>query len=97
MNRALLLLLLAAGCLAPTTAVRTTDTRPALLIEGAPRGAVLFVDGNDVGDAASWAGRPDVLRVEAGTHQLEVRNASGAVLFRQRVFVADGTKTIQVN
>lgn len=86
-----------AACAMPSTTVRTTDTRPSLAVEGAPRGSHLFVDGNSVGEAAAYDGRPAVLLVEPGTHVVDVRDTSGKVIFRQTVFVESETKTIQVH
>jgi len=91
------LLLLAACISTPATTVRTADTRPAIAIEGAPAGSKLFVDGNAAGDADAYNGQPAVLRVEAGTHEVDVRDASGRVLFKQKVFVESETKTIVVH
>jgi hypothetical protein len=97
MRRAFAALLLA-GCVStPATTVKSTDARPGLAFAGAPAGSQLFVDGNALGDATIWNGQPAVLRVEAGTHQVEVRDAAGRVLFRQRVFVESETKTLQVH
>ncbi len=90
-------LLALAACAGPTTVLRTVDTRPALAIAGAPGGAQLFVDGAPVGEADRYDGNPDILRVEPGTHDVEIRDRSGAVLFRQRVFVESELKTIQVH
>jgi hypothetical protein len=86
-----------AACVGPTTVVKTVDTRPALAISGAPSGTVLYVDGAAIGDPADYDGRPNILRVEPGTHQVEVRNRAGAVLFSQRVFVESELKTVQVH
>ena len=88
---------LLAACSMPSTTVRTTDTRPSLAIEGAPSGSLLLVDGNRMGDASAYNGRPAVLRVEPGTHVVEVQDSSGRVVFRQTVFVESETKTIQVH
>lgn len=98
--RTFLALLLAAAlgaCAGPTTVVRTADTRPAIAISGAPSGTELFVDGAPVGDPASYDGRPNVLRVEPGTHAVEIRDRSGRVLFSQRVFVESELKTVVVH
>lgn len=94
---ALALALAAAACVGPTTTVRTVDTRPALAIAGAPSGTVLFVDGVEVGDPSSYDGQPNILRVEPGTHQVEIRDRSGRTLFSQRVFVESELKTVQVH
>ena len=52
----LFLLLSAAACATPSTVVKTPDTRPALAIEGAPAGAILFLDGVRVGEASTESG-----------------------------------------
>lgn len=85
------------ACVGPTTTVRTVDTRPALAISGATAGLTLVVDGAPVGDPRSYDGQPNILRVEAGTHDVELRDAAGAVVFRQRVFVESELKTIEVH
>ncbi len=91
------LALAAAACVGPTTTVRTVDTRPALAIAGAPSGTVLYVDGVAVGDPASYDGNPNVLRVEPGTHEIDIRDGAGRSLFKQRVFVESELKTVQVH
>jgi hypothetical protein len=86
-----------AACVGPTTTVKTVDTRPALAFAGAPSGTVLYVDGAAVGDPSSYDGRPNILRVEPGTHLVEIRDRGGAVLFTQRVFVESELKTVKVH
>lgn len=85
-----------AACAGPTTVVRSVDTRPAIAVVGAPAGAVLFLDGVAVGDPAAYDGNPGVLRVEAGTHLLELR-VGGVATFSQRVFVEGELKTVRVH
>jgi hypothetical protein len=85
------------ACAIPSTTVRVPESRPSLAISGAPAGALLFVDGNSIGDAAAYDGHPAVLLVEPGTHVVDVRDASGKVVFEQTVFVESETKTIQVH
>ncbi len=86
-----------AACAGPTTTVTTVDTRPALAISGAASGLTLFVDGAPVGDPRLYDGNPNILRVEAGTHDVELRDGAGAVVFRQRVFVESELKTVVVH
>ncbi len=90
-------LLVVTACAMPQTVVRTVDQRPGIAIQGAPSGAVLFVDGQGVGEASAFDGDPTVLRVEPGTHDIDLRDDSGKVLFQQRVFVESELKTIQVH
>ena len=92
-----LLVLAAAACAHPTTVTRSLDTRPAVAIAGAPPGATLFVDGLDMGSAAAYDGRPAVLRLEPGTHEVVVRDPAGNVITRQKVFLESELKTIQVH
>lgn len=89
--------LLFAACTMPSTVVRTPESRPSLAIAGAPSGSQLFVDGNPMGEAAAYDGNPRVLKVEPGTHVVDVRDGNGRVLFQQSVFVEGETKTIQVH
>lgn len=98
MQRAIVLFLLfsLAACAMPSTVVQTPDTRPSLAIAGAPAGAVLFLDGVRVGEAALYDGQPNVLRVEPGTHTVTVRGADGAELLEQKIFVESELKTIRV-
>ncbi len=85
------------ACPMPQTVVRTADTRPRIAVVGAPVGSVLFVDGQRVGEAAAYGGQPNVLIVEPGSHDVDLRDAAGTVLFRQRVFVEGELKTIRVH
>jgi hypothetical protein len=89
--------LLLAGCAMPSTTVRTTDTRPSIAIAGGKPGTVLLVDGQLIGDAASYDGNPLVLRLEPGTHEVEIRAQDGKLLFAQKIFVESELKVIQVH
>ena len=95
--KALLLLWVLAACATPATSVHAVDSRPALAIEGASAGSSLFVDGASMGEAKAYDGQPAVLLVEPGTHEVELRDASGKTIFRQRVFVDSETKTLKVH
>ena len=90
-----LLILLLGGCAMPVTTVKTIDDRPALAFKNAPEGAVLFVNGLNMGPANEYNGDPKILNVETGTHSLRI-TANGAVIFEQRVFVESALKTITV-
>ncbi|HQR28979.1 MAG TPA: hypothetical protein PLL32_01135 [Anaeromyxobacteraceae bacterium] len=91
------LALLLAACSAPSTTVRTVDTRPAIAILDAAPGAILVLDGRVVGPAAAYTGSPNVLRLEPGTHEVEIRDPSGVTTFRQTIFVESEIKTIRVH
>ncbi len=85
------------GCAAPNTTVRTVDTRPSIALQGAQRNTVLVVDGRPIGEASAYDGNPLVLRIEPGTHEIEIHDMAGQVLFRQTVFVESELKTIVVH
>jgi uncharacterized lipoprotein YajG len=93
----LVTLLLLAACSMPTTTVRTTDTRPGIAIDGAPDGAILYVDGHQIGEANKYDGQPNVLVVEPGTHTVVVKGADGAPLFDRKIYVESELKTIKVH
>jgi hypothetical protein len=97
MNKTLLGLILAliCGCVMPVTTVKTIDDRPALAFKGAPEGALLFVDGLNMGPANDYNGNPKILIVQPGTHMLRIF-ANGSVIYEQRVFVESSLKTITV-
>jgi len=99
MNKSLVMLvalLLLAACSMPNTTVRTTDTRPGIAIDGAPDGAILYVDGQRVGEANKYDGQPNVLVVEPGTHTVVVKGADGAPLFDRKIYVESDLKPIKV-
>lgn len=91
----LLIVFLFSACAMPSTTVRTVDDRPTLAIKGAPDGAVLFVDGLDMGFANKYNGDPTALTVESGTHSVRIviNNTS---IYEQKVFVEDSLKTITI-
>lgn len=87
--------LLLGGCRYPEPAkVEQKDARPALGISGAPEGALLFVDGLEMGPVSRYDGTDGVLLVESGKHVLEVRSAAGDVLFRQEIFLGSSTTMV---
>ena len=81
--------LVSLACSTPVTVVRTMDDRPKLLLQGAPDGATLQVDGRRVGKAAAFSGTPGVCQMEPGVHLLEVR-LGDKVLVSQKVFFGGG-------
>jgi hypothetical protein len=83
------------ACAGPSTVVKTVDSRPAIAVVGAPSGSALFLDGLPMGDPSAFDGDPGVLRVEPGTHLLEVK-VDGKTIFTQKVFVEGELKTVKV-
>lgn len=86
---AAVLLVVLAACALPQTTVKTGAAPPALFVIGAPLGAMLYVDGLVMGPAKSYDGKPNVLAVLEGAHQVEVRQGD-AKLFSDKVFVSNG-------
>jgi hypothetical protein len=86
----------ALACAGPSTVVKTVDTRPGIAVVGAPSGSALFLDGLPMGNPAAFDGDPGVLRVEPGTHLVEIK-VDGKVVFTQKVFVESELKTVKVH
>lgn len=86
------------GCKYPAPAkVEQKDTRPAIGIAGAPKGAELYVDGVNMGPARDYDGKSKVLLVESGNHLVEVKSASGEVLLSEKVFLGSlATKVFKI-
>jgi hypothetical protein len=84
------------GC-ATTSQVQTIDDRPTLAIKGVPETAVLYVDGVAMGSASSYDGKKNVLRLESGTHAVEIRDGA-KVCHSEKVYLGSGSsKTITVS
>lgn len=84
------------ACSLPVTETKTGVVRPTLAIQGAPAGAVLYVDGLAMGDAAQYNGNEKRLFIEEGVHQVEV-HLNGTVLIAQRLLASGGeTSTVVV-
>jgi hypothetical protein len=89
--------LLMFGCSYPTSGVRVLDDRPSVVIQGAPLGSYLLVDGLNMGKTELYDGRERALLIEPGPHQIEVMN-QGNVIHSEQVFLGDGElKTIKVH
>lgn len=82
-------LLFLSACSLPQTTVRTGAAQPSLIVEGAPAGAILIVDGVSMGPAMQFDGKPKVLAVVEGVHTLEIRQGS-TVIFRDKALFSGG-------
>ena len=98
MKKALLmfLLLVAAACSMPVTQVRTVDTNPSIVVQGAPVDAILLVDGVSMGSANAYNGQPNALKVIPGTHTVSLVSSNGNTILTQKIFVESEMKTINV-
>jgi hypothetical protein len=91
----ILCLSLLVGCAMPATRVQTVDDRPSISVHGAPRGAMLYVDGLPMGPADQYRG-VEVLRLEPGIHEVQLVLDS-VVIFTQRIFLGSAHKDINVH
>lgn len=74
--------------------VEQKDSRPSIGISGAPAGAVIFVDGLEMGPATRDKEEVNVLLVESGKHVIELKSSGGEVLLSEEVFLSSSTRKI---
>ena len=87
---------LLAGCALPQTKVSSGSAQPGLIVKGAPAGSLLYVDGLVIGPATQFDGKPKVLTVLEGVHQVDIRQGS-ATVYSEKAFVSSGeTHTVTV-
>jgi hypothetical protein len=95
-------MLLCAGlltaCSQPGTRLDSGSPGAALAIMGAPPGAILLVDGVAAGVAARYDGVTGTLGLQAGVHQLEVRDPGVGTIYRSDVYIGSGeTRTVKLS
>ncbi len=83
------------GCSMPSTTVRTIDTRPTISVQGGPKDSEVFIDGIKVGTSGDFDGRPNVLLIEKGTHQIIIKS-HGQVILHQTFFAENELKTFNI-
>jgi hypothetical protein len=67
-----------------------------IIVTGAPAGSVVFVDGLQTGQETALDDHPQVLRVAAGTHKVEI-HVGDTVVYREDTYVGLGEKrTVRV-
>ena len=79
---------LLAGC-APTSMVQTQDDRPFIMFEAPRPQDIIFLDGLNMGSAADYKAGKAALRIEPGTHRLQVQR-DGVIILEQKFYVTDG-------
>ena len=84
------------ACALPQTTVRTGSSQPGLIVQGAPSGAVLYVDGLSMGLAQQFDGKPKVLAVLEGVHTLEIHQGSAVIFHDKALFSSGETHPIQL-
>ena len=85
------------GCVnTPTQKVQVVDDRPVIMFAAAKPGDVLILDGIEIGAATQFSAEKTGLRIESGTHRLQIKRAGETVL-SQKFFVAEGvSKTFTI-
>jgi hypothetical protein len=89
-------LILLSGCTLPQTTVKTGSSPPGLIVKGAPAGSLLYIDGLAMGPATQYDGKPKVLTVLEGVHQVEVRQGTSVVYGEKAYASAGETHTVTV-
>ncbi len=88
--------MLLTGCALPQTTVKSGSSQPGLIVKGAPAGSMLYVDGLVMGPATQFDGKPQVLAVLEGVHQVEIRQGT-TVVYSEKTFASNGeTHTVMV-
>lgn len=85
------------GCVnTPTQKVQVVDNRPFIMFSAAQRGDVVVLNGIEMGDATEFSAGETGLRIESGTHRLQIRRADETIL-NQKFYVAEGvSKTFTI-
>lgn len=99
MNRLAPFLILATlcGCAYPTSSIVQGADSSGIFVVSAPLAAHLFVDGRDVGEAASFDGKKSFFAVDPGQHRVAVQGSGGS-LYDRTVYVGVGSRvSIKVN
>lgn len=85
-----------AACTPPVEQTQILHEQPGILVQGAPPGAILQVDGLVAGQVQAQGGAPQAIRIEPGTHAIVVVS-NGRPILSDKVFVSGAAvKTIIV-
>ncbi len=85
------------GCVnTPTEIVQARDDRPFIMFAEVRSGDVVVLDGINMGAASDYMVGKSGMRIEPGTHFLQIKR-DGKTVFNQKFYVADGvSKTFTV-
>lgn len=85
------------GCVnTPTQKVQVVDDRPLIMFAAAKPGDVVVLDGIEMGTATQFSAGKTGLRIESGTHRLQIKRA-GETILSQKFYVAEGiSKTFTI-
>ena len=64
-----------------------------LIVTGAPAGSIILVDGSPAGPAKTAGDHPQVLKVAAGAHKVEIQ-FDDKVVYREETYVALGEQRV---
>ena len=79
------------ACVYPTRTVQQgSATETGLYFEGAPPGAIAFVDGSNAGPVEVYDGQRAVLSVAPGPHHITVV-VNGSTIYDEQVYVGNGS------
>jgi len=62
---------------------------PEIIVTGAPKGSIIFVDGLQTGQEVTVSDHPQALTVAAGTHKVEI-HLGDTVVYREDTYVVPG-------
>ncbi len=71
----------------PTTVTRSVDSRPSIVVMGAPYGATFSIDGVAIGNVDD----DKAVLVEPGTHVVRVYSRDGTLLHKEKVYTGGST------
>ena len=79
-----------AGCVnTPTQTAGVKDDRPLIMFEAVQARDVLILDGMEVGAADNYIAGKSALKIEPGTHNIQILR-DGAVLLDERFYISKG-------
>jgi hypothetical protein len=64
-----------------------------IIVNGAPGGSVVFIDGRQTGPPDSADDRPQVINVAAGDHNVEI-HVGDKVVYREDTYVGPGERRV---
>lgn len=86
----LILGLMVAGCAYPTSTAIQGQDKGGIFVADAPADARLVIDGADMGSAAQYDGKKQIVELPPGMHSVEFVTAAGTV--KKNVYVGAGAK-----
>ena len=85
------------GCVnTPTETVQVKDDRPFIMFAAVQSDDIVVLDGINLGAASDYIAGKSGMRIEPGTHTLQIERA-GKTIFNQKFYVANGvSKTFTI-